>query len=130
MYKLMYYYFVDMHREFINLMDFREHVFPNLENIDKTIRLLQTRSNVAMRQKSEIKYDTMKEKFKMGVQKLSNADLYDCIPAINDFDVDYSYLKLFHREKKKHSGERVLNLQLFLPVGMYLMSDVEMVIFK
>lgn len=40
MYKLMYYYFVDLHREFITLMDFRENVYPNLENIDKSIRLL------------------------------------------------------------------------------------------
>ena len=52
----------------------------------------------------------MKEKFKMGVQKLTNADLYDCVPALNDFDMDYSILKLYHREKKKHSGDRVLNL--------------------
>jgi hypothetical protein len=122
-YRLMYMYYVDSYNEFIALRKMRDEIFPDIEHIDKAIKILKSRSMMATKEMFDtIRYD---ERFKLGVRPIYGTDLFDCVPAINQFDVDYSIMRLYTKSKKRMDGHKVLDMQVLIPVGMVLMDEKE-----
>lgn len=65
----MYYYYVDSYNEFLQLMDMKEDVVPNIEQMNRSLELLRTGSILAKKQKaSKDIYETFKQKARFGVR--------------------------------------------------------------
>lgn len=125
-YKLMYYYYIDMYHEYLELQKMKDDYWPNLEMIDRTNKMLRIKSVANSKHLDEGKMnvigndDTLKSKFFL--RDLAHPDLYDCIMPINNYDVDYSIL-VNHYAIKRRYEKKVLNLRLYIPVSKQLTNE-------
>ena len=122
----MYYYYIDMYHEYLELQKMKDDYWPNLEMIDRTNKMLRVKSVANTKNLEDGKFhyggndDNFKNKFHL--RRLENPDLYDCIKPINEYDVDYSILSN-HWNIRKRADRKILNLRLFIPVCKNLVID-------
>ena len=122
----MYYYYVEMYHEYLELTNMRDDYWPNLEMIDRTNKMLRRKSVANCKNKEDGRQhiiandENLKSKFFL--RQLSHHDLYDCIMPINEFDLDYSILKVHHIMRRRRE-KKVLNLRLYIPVSKALTED-------
>jgi len=121
----MYYYYLDLYHEYLELQTMRDDYWPNIEQIDRCNRMLRIKSVANSNRKEDGrqnvvgKDDNLKAKFNL--MALPNFDLYDCVRPINEYDMDYSILSAYHAIKRRRE-KKVLNLRVYIPVSKELCS--------
>lgn len=94
--------------------------------IDRTNKMLRIKSIANAKNKEDGKLavigndETLKAKFFL--RKLTHPDLYDCIPPINEYDVEYSILSKYYAIKRRRE-RKVLNLRMYIPVSKVLTDE-------
>lgn len=122
-YRAMYYYYIDLYHEYLELQAMRDDYWPNIEQIDRCNRMLRIKSVANSNRKEDGrqnvvgKDDTLKSRFNL--MALPNFDLYDCVRPINEYDMDYSILSAYHAIKRRRE-KKVLNLRVYIPVSKEL----------
>ncbi len=115
----MYYYYIDMYHEYLELQKMRDDYWPNIEMIDRTNRNLRIKSIAHSKYCEDGKSnvvgndDTLKAKFNL--RRMIHPDIYECIMPINEYDMEYSILTKYHAIKRRYE-RKCLNLRLYIPV--------------